>query len=109
MKNTKLVVGHLMKDQLHVKSFTTSKHLNWIKSLKSDELVEFFDELLKLVIYVSEGKKDVETLTVFLDEWRETALLNLEPDIIEEIAEAEKELDAGGGKEWSQIKKEIGL
>lgn len=46
-------------------------------------------------------------MTVFLDEWRETALLNLEPDIIEEIAEAEKELDAGGGKEWAQIKKEI--
>lgn len=98
-----------MKDQLYVKSFTTSKHLSWIKNLKSEELVEFFDELLKLVIFISEGKKDVETLTFFLDEWRETALLNLEPDIIEEIAEAEKELDAGGGKEWSQIKKEIGL
>lgn len=46
-----------MKDQLFVKSLPTSKHLNWIKSLKSDELVEFFDELLKLIIYVSEGKK----------------------------------------------------
>lgn len=98
-----------MKDQLFVKSFTTSKHLNWIKCLESDELVEFFDELLKLVIYISEGKKDVETLKVFLDEWRETALLNLEPEVIEDIAEAEKELNAGGGKEWSQIKKEIGL
>ena len=109
MKNSKLVVGHLMKDQLFVKSFTTSEHLSWIKCLESEELVAFFDELLKLVIYISEGKKDVETLKVFLDEWRETALLNSEPEIIEDIAESEKELNAGGGKEWSQIKKEIGL
>lgn len=109
MKNPKLVVGHLMNDQLFVKSVRTSKHLNWLKQLDAEELVEFFAELLKLVTQISEGKKDAETLSLFLDEWHETALLNSEPGVLEDIIEAEKELDAGGGKPWSLIKKEIGV
>ena len=76
MKNPKLVVGHLMNDQLFVKSVTTSKHLDWLKQLDSEELVEFFAELLRLVTQISDGKKDAETLSVFLSEWHETALLN---------------------------------
>jgi hypothetical protein len=31
-------------------------------------------------------------------------MLNQEPDVLRDIAEAEAELDAGGGKEWSLIK-----
>ena len=109
MKNPKLVVGHLMNDQLFVKSVRTSKHLNWLKQLDAEELVEFFAELLKLVTQISEGKKDAQTLSLFLHEWHETALLNSEPGVLEDIIEAEKELDAGGGKPWSLIKKEIGV
>ena len=109
MKNPKLVVGHLMNDQLFVKSVTTSKHLDWLKQLDPEELVEFFAELLKLVTQISDGKKDAETLSVFLSEWHETALLNSEPEVLEDILEAEKELAAGGGRSWSLIKKEIEL
>ena len=109
MKNPKLVVGHLMNDQLFVKSVTTSKHLDWLKQLDPEELVEFFAELLKLVTQISEKKKDAETLSIFLSEWHETALLNSESEVLEDILEAEKELTAGGGKAWSLIKKEIGL
>ncbi len=109
MKSTKLVVGHLINDELLVKSIPTSKHLDWLKWLEAEELVEFFAELLKLITRISEGKKDVGTLTMFLSGWRETALINSEPDVLADIAEAEQELDAGGGKPWSQIKEEIGL
>lgn len=109
MKNLKLVVGHLMNDQLFVKSVKTAKHLNWLKQLYPEELVEFFAELLKLVKQISDGKKDAEELSIFLSEWRETALLNSEPEILEDILEAERELADGGGKSWSRIKKEIGL
>ncbi len=98
-----------MNDQLFVKSVTTSKHLDWIKQLDPEELVEFFAELLTLVTQISDGKKEVETLSVFLSEWHETALLNSEPEVLEDILEAERELTAGGGKAWSLIKKEIGL
>ncbi len=109
MKKPKLVVGHLMNDQLFVKSVTISKHLDWLKWLDPEELVEFFEELLKLMTQISESKKDADTLTIFLSEWRETALINTEPDVLADIAEAQRELAAGGGKPWSQIKKEIGL
>ena len=109
MKNPKLVAGHLMNDQLFVKSVKTSKDLNWLRQLDPEEIVEFLAELFKLVTQISGGKKDAETLSVFLSEWHETALLNSEPEVLEDILEAEKELTAGGGKAWSLIKKEIGL
>lgn len=109
MKHPKLVAGHLMNDQLFVKSVKTSKHLDWLKQLDPEELVEFLAELFKLVTQISDGKKGAETLSVFLSEWHETALLNSEPEVLEDILEAEKELAAGGGKAWSQIKQEIGL
>lgn len=109
MKNPKLVVGHLMNDQLLVKSVRTSKSFDWIKWLEAEELVEFFTELFKLLTHISEGKKDADTLSIFLSEWRETALINSEPDVLADIAEAERELDAGGGIPWTQVKKEIGL
>ena len=109
MKKSKLVVGHLMNDQLLVKSVATSKSFDWLKGLETEELVEFFAQLLKLVTQISEKKKDAEVLLIFLAEWRETALLNLEPKVLKDIAEAERELDTGGGKAWSLIKEEIGL
>ena len=65
--------------------------------------------MFKLLTRISEGKQDAETLSIFLSEWRETALINSEPDVLADIVEAQQELAAGGGKEWAQIKKEIGL
>ena len=109
MKKPKLVVGHLMNDQLLVKSVTTPKHIDWLKWLETEELVEFFEEFLKLMTQISEGEKDAATLSIFLADWRETALINSEPEVLADIAEAEQELDAGGGKPWPEIKKEIGL
>lgn len=109
MKKPKLVVGHLINDQLLVKSVATSKSFDWLKGLETEELVEFFAQLLMLVTQISKKKKDAAVLSAFLAEWRETALLNLEPEVLKDIAEAERELDAGGGKAWSLIKEEIGL
>ncbi len=109
MEKPKLVVGHLISGQLFVKSVTASKHYDWHEWLEPEELVEFFEELLELVTRISEGKENATTLSAFLADWRETALINSEPDVLADIAEAEQELDAGGGKPWSQIKKEIGL
>ena len=82
MKKPKLVVGHLMNDQLLVKSVTTPKHIDWLKWLETEELVEFFGEFLKLMTQISEGKKDVATLSTFLADWRETALINSEPEVL---------------------------
>ncbi len=85
------------------------ERLAWIKWLEAEELVEFFTDLLARVTQISEEKSETSTLTTFLSEWRETALLNSEPDVLADIAEAQQELAAGGGRQWSDIKKEIGL
>ena len=94
MKKPKIVVGHLMNDELFVKSVTISKSNDWLKWLEVDELVEFFEELLKLVTQISEDKESAKTLSIFLADWRETALINSEPDVLADIFEAEQELDA---------------
>ena len=122
MKSPKFVVGHLMDDQLFVKSVKIPKPLDWIKQLGSEELVEFFGEFLKLVTHISEGKENSETLEEFLAYWREiasemedyeendtenyesffksladslgTALINSGGDVLANIAEAEQELDS---------------
>lgn len=109
MKKNELVVGHHVNGRLVVKSIVPPNSLDWIEWLETKEFVEFFEELLTQLSQISEEKKDATTLSTFLSEWRETALINTEPDILADIAEAEQELDADGGKKWSQIKKEIGL
>ena len=65
MKKPKLVVGHLMNDQLLVKSVATSKSFDWIKWLETEELVEFFAELFKLLTRISEGKKTLNYFQFF--------------------------------------------
>ena len=57
MKKPKLVVGHLMNDQLLVKSVVTSKSFDWLKWLETEELVEFFAELFKLLTQISDRQK----------------------------------------------------
>lgn len=109
MKIPKLVVGQLINDQLLVKSVTTNKSLDWIKWLDSDELVEFFTELFQLLQHITDGEKNTKELSTFLSEWRETSLINSEPDVLTDIIDAQEELSIGKGKEWSQIKEELGL
>ena len=114
MKKAKLVVGYLIEDEMLVKSVKISKPLDWIGSLVVEELVPFFEELLKLIAQISEGKEDSETLRTFLDHWRETALesedyariweslppllqrvlLHPESDVLADMTEAEQELDS---------------
>jgi hypothetical protein len=109
MGNPKVVVGRLLDNRLLFSPIRVSKATDWLKLLDFDELAEFTTDLLTLVAQIADEKKDVTLLIRFLDEWRETALLSQETDVLLDIAEAEKELNAGGGKEWAIIKKEIGL
>lgn len=91
MKMPKLVVGYLLDDEVLVKSFTIPESHNWIKWLANEELAQFFGELLELMIQISEGKENSETLQAFLEywheiaaEWRELALGDTDPAMFEE-------------------------
>lgn len=109
MGTPKVVVGRLIDNRLIFKPVAISKTTDWLKWLDSDELVEFTADLLKLVEQIAKGRKKPAEIALFLSEWRETALLNQEADVLRDITEAEEELNAGGGKDWSLLKKEIGL
>lgn len=109
MGSQKVIIGKLTNDKITFRPITISKANEWLKWLDSEELVEFTSELLKLVEKISKDRKKVNDLEIFLSEWHETALINQENDILDDIIEAKAELDAGGGKEWKILKEEIGL
>ncbi|MDQ1328594.1 MAG: hypothetical protein QG641_1879 [Candidatus Poribacteria bacterium] len=109
MESPKVVIGRLINDRLTFRPVTISKNAQWIKWLDSEELMEFATDLLKLVDQITKSKKSVSDLDLFLSEWQETALINREEGVLDDIREAELELNSGGGKEWSAIKKEIGF
>lgn len=103
MKKHELVIGHHINDRLVVKSIVTSKNLDWLKWLDTKEVVEFFEELLKLLAQISEGKKDAATLSIFLADWRETALINSEKTTTVRTAKAKhrESVDVAPRKMWS--------
>jgi hypothetical protein len=94
MESPKVVIGRFMDNEITFKPITISKETEWLKWLDSEELAEFTKQLLKLVSKITKGKKTADDLELFISEWRETALIHQEKDILEDIAEAELELSA---------------
>ena len=74
MKKPEFVIGYLMDGGAFIQSIKVPKLLDWFKHLEPEELIAFFQDLLELVIQISSGKEDVETLEEFLGYWRELAL-----------------------------------
>lgn len=74
MKKPEFVIGYLMDGGAFIQSIKVPKLLDWFKHLEPEELITFFQDLLELVIQISSGKENVETLEEFLSYWRELAL-----------------------------------
>ena len=49
-----------------IQSIKVPKLLDWIKHLEPPELIAFFQDLLKLILQITSGREDVETLEEFL-------------------------------------------
>jgi len=109
MEALKIVIGEFFDDRVTFKPVIISKLTEWLRLLDPDELAEFMTELTNIAEQVARGDKSVNDLDLFLSEWHETALVNQEDDVLDDIMEAESEINAGRGKEWTIIKKEIGL
>ena len=96
MKKPELVIGYLMNGGAFIQSIKVPKLMDWIKHLEPEELIAFFQDLLELVIQISRGKEDVETLEAFLAYWRELALeadsaldqMHTDPEEVEVAAKA---------------------
>ena len=74
MKKPEFVIGYLMNGGAFIQSIKVPKLLDWIKHLDPEELIAFFQDLLELVVQISKGKENIETLEEFLAYWRELAL-----------------------------------
>ena len=74
MEKPEFVIGYLMNGGAFIQSIKVPKLLDWFKHLEPEELIAFFQDLLELVIQISSGKEEVETLEEFLAYWREIAL-----------------------------------
>jgi hypothetical protein len=109
MESPKVIIGKLFNNRIIFKPLNIPRGTEWLKWLSSEDLIEFTKELLRLVDQITKGKKDTNDLEIFLSEWHETALVNQEDDVLNDIMAAEFEIDAGKGKDWSVIKEEIGL
>ena len=74
MQKPELVIGYLMNGGAFIQSIKVPKLMDWIKHLEPEELIAFFQDLLELIIQISRGKEDVESLEEFLGYWSELAL-----------------------------------
>lgn len=86
MESPKVVIGKLINNEITFKPMAISKETEWLKWLDPEELSEFTKQLLKLVNKITKGKKTVDDLELFISEWRETASIYQEKDILEDIA-----------------------
>ena len=100
MESPKVIIGKLFNNRIIFEPLNIPRGTEWIKWLSSEDLIEFTKELLRLVDQITKGKKDTNDLEIFLSEWHETALVNQEDDVLNDIMEAEFEIDAGKGKDW---------
>ena len=74
MQKPEFVIGYLMNGGAFIQSIKVPQLLDWIKHLEPEDLIAFFQDLLELVIQISSGKENVETLGEFLAYWREIAM-----------------------------------
>ena len=107
MTKPKVVVGHLINDEMLVKAVTTPEHLEWLKWLDPEELTAFFEELLKLVTQIAQEKEHSETLTIFLDEWRANAAINSELYGFKNITETVPEVADALGIDMTEAAEEL--
>jgi hypothetical protein len=107
--NGKLALGNYTADKLQVITFNVPERIAWIEFLELDELVEFVTELFEMTSSVKAGENTIQDLIQLLEEWRETALLNQESGILQDVQEAEQEISTGGGKDWDVVAKDLGV
>ena len=74
MQKPELVIGYLMKGGTFTNTIKVPQLLDWIKYFEPEDLITFFQDLLELIIQISKGKENVDTLAEFLGYWRELAL-----------------------------------
>ncbi|MCP4546818.1 MAG: hypothetical protein GY835_10185 [bacterium] len=88
--------------------FSLPQDFAWLRQLSSEEIAEFLSELLDTV---NRACVDQEWSLVaqVLESWKATAEIEADPELKAEIEQGLRELEAGQGVSWEELREELNL
>jgi hypothetical protein len=88
--------------------FALPKSFVWLKHFGSEELAEFFTELLD-AMYQSQRDGDWSPVTNVIENWKATANIEADPSVVAGIEQGLAELEQGQGISWAQLRTKLDL
>ena len=88
--------------------FTLPQSFIWLKHFSSEEIAEFFTELLE-AIYRSPETGDWTSIDEVIESWKATANIKAEPNVVEELKQGLSELQEEQGISWEELRQELKL
>jgi len=88
--------------------FALPKSFVWLKHFSSEELAEFFAELLD-AMYQGQGEGDWSSVADVIENWKATANIEANPSVVAEIEQGLAELEEGQGISWMELRAELDL
>ncbi len=85
--------------------FALPKSFVWLKHFSSEELAEFFTELLE-AMYRGQRDGDWSFVTDVIESWKATANIEADPAVVAGIEQGLAELEEGQGISWAELRAE---
>ena len=86
----------------------SEKGWEWLKHFDAEEQKEFLIELLGTIREVTE-RGNWEIVVQLVEEWKATANINAQPDLVQAIETAEADFAQGKGISWAALREELKL
>jgi hypothetical protein len=88
--------------------FALPKSFAWLKHFNSEELAEFFAELMD-AMYQSQRDGDWSSVADVIENWKATASIEADPAVVAGIEQGLAELEEGQGISWTELRAELDL
>lgn len=88
--------------------FALPESFVWLKHFSSEELAEFFAELLD-AMYRGQRDGDWSSVTDVIENWKATANIEADPTVVSGIEQGLAELEEGQGISWTELRAELEL
>ena len=82
--------------------FALPKSFVWLKHFSSEELAEFFSELLD-AMYQGQCDGDWSSVADVIENWKATANIEADPSVAAGIEQGLTELEEGQGISWTEL------
>jgi len=88
--------------------FALPKSFAWLKHFNSQELAEFFAELMD-AMYQSQHDGDWSFVADVIENWKTTASIEADPAVVVGIEQGLLELEEDQGISWTELRAELNL